>query len=154
LHTIRRILTNTNLISGYSIQLQSMISSEFLTGITASELSIGRVQKRVQTCNDHYQCFSTAADNLLPKRLIDVNTTWQGNANGVRLTQQINGQRGKYVCLSHCWGSVPIHCSTKKETLADALEFIRFEALPKSFRGAIILTSDLEYSTHGLILSA
>lgn len=125
------------------MQLQRMTSSEFLTGNTASDVSIDRAREWVQACNKHHKCFPTGVASLLPKRLIDVTNIWQGTALGVKLTQHTNGQRGKYVCLSHCWGSIPIHCSTKTKTLADALNFIKFETLPKNFQDAITLTREL-----------
>jgi len=140
---IRRILSSINLNSGYRVQLQCMVSSEFLTGNTASDLSTNKAREWVQACNKHHKCFPMDVASLLPKRLIDVTNIWQGTTLGVKLIQQTNGQRGKYVCLSHCWGSTPIHCSTKTKTLADALNFIKFETLPKNFQDAIILTRNL-----------
>lgn len=120
-----------------------MISSEFLTGDTASDVSIDRAREWVQACNKHHKCFPTGVPSLVPKRLIDVTSIWQDATVGVKLTEQINGQTGKYVCLSHCWGSIPIHCSTTEKTLAGALNFIKFETLPKNFQDAITLTRKL-----------
>jgi hypothetical protein len=120
-----------------------MCSSEFLCGNSASDESINRAREWVRACNNYHKCYSIDNTTYLPKRLIDVSEIWRGATSGVKLTQPTSQQSGSYVCLSHCWGSVPIRCCTTNESLAGAMNFLHFEDLPKNFQDAITLTRKL-----------
>jgi hypothetical protein len=120
-----------------------MSSSEFLCGDSASDESIDRAREWVRACDKYHKCYSINNATYLPKRLIDVSEIWRSVTPGVKLAQPTSQQSGSYVCLSHCWGSVPIRCCTTNESLAEAMNFLQFEDLPKNFQDAIILTRKL-----------
>src|ERR1700761_1950673 len=120
-----------------------MKPSKFLPGCTASDISIERAREWVQTCDKCHECYSRETATCLPKRLIDVTEIWNGITPGVKLMEPIKLTRDKYMCLSHCWGSVPIQCCTTKKNIQNALGFIKLDNLPKNFQDAIILTRAL-----------
>jgi hypothetical protein len=82
---------------------------------------------------------NVAESPLLPSRIIDVGDTVDGYL--VRL-QEVEGkekQYGKYIALSHCWGT-GVHFMTTRESLAASKIGINYEKLPKSFHDAITIT--------------
>jgi len=75
----------------------------------------------------------------LPTRVLDVE-------NGVRLIET-NGEHGKYISLSHCWGNERdnFESKTKRDNLNSHKIGISFKKLPKTFRDAISFTRSLDY---------
>jgi len=70
---------------------------------------------------------------LLPRRVLDL-------SNGqIRLVETVEGQRGHYVALSHCWGKKQL-LTTTRATIDDHMKGIPFERLPKTFQDAIVIT--------------
>ncbi|KAL1387616.1 heterokaryon incompatibility protein-domain-containing protein, partial [Phyllosticta capitalensis] len=58
----------------------------------------------------------------------------------VRLIETSIGQRGRYICLSHCWGDPKYHprpLETNYESLKRHREEIPWESLPKTFQDAV-----------------
>ncbi|KAF2272450.1 HET-domain-containing protein [Westerdykella ornata] len=113
-----------------------------LPGDSASDLSVVQVQRWLRRCSAaHRKCGSVDLDVPLPTRLIDV-------GSGLRLVET-KGMRGRYVCLSHCWGdhtSTSAHQAfkTTRKNLDANLEKIEFTSLPKTYREAITFTRKLE----------
>ncbi|KAF4632575.1 hypothetical protein G7Y89_g5552 [Cudoniella acicularis] len=62
----------------------------------------------------------------------------------VRLPET-KGMRGRYICLSHCWGGFQPACITKRATLASNLAGIAWDALPMTFQHAVTTTSRLGF---------
>jgi hypothetical protein len=88
----------------------------------------------VNQCNQHSGC--TAELPLLPARLVDVGDEYVGCHVNL---QEMQGGRGKYVSLSHCWGQATQFTSTKA-SLASNKNNIDYSQLPKSFKDAITIT--------------
>jgi hypothetical protein len=88
----------------------------------------------VKECNEHPTC--TAGLPSLPARVIDVGD--ESNGYFVKLCE-MEGETGKYICLSHCWGKVN-HFTTTKASFATHTTNINYNELPKSFRDAIVIT--------------
>ncbi|USW48935.1 Putative UBA-like superfamily, heterokaryon incompatibility, Ubiquitin-associated [Septoria linicola] len=98
------------------------------------------------------QCFSShpncprIKDQEFPTRLVDV-----GLASDKLLARLVesgqNGQpgEGRYLALSHCWGSLRPTVVTNLQNLDQHLQQIPFELLSKNFRDAIIVTRELGY---------
>jgi hypothetical protein len=78
----------------------------------------------------------------LPTRTLDVGTT---NRPLLRLYTPSHVEAVRYLALSHRWGDQVIHkafCTTNA-TVADMHRSIAIEALPRTFRDAIIITRAL-----------
>jgi hypothetical protein len=120
-----------------------MPRSDFLAGNTNSAISMGRLSRWIDTCNENHRICLPEANTLLPKRVIDVTEVWEDGIPGVKLVQPTTDQFGNYICLSHCWGREPIKCRTTKDTLTRSMHFMKFEEFPKSFRDAISITRAL-----------
>ena len=76
----------------------------------------------------------------LPTRLIDVKDP-SLDANKVRLAE-VQGQRGSYLALSHCWGTGRGLTTTKK-TLGRRKAGINLRDLPQTFEDAVYITREL-----------
>ena len=75
----------------------------------------------------------------LPTRLIDVG---EDGDRAVRLWETSPCDTGKWIALSHQWGSEP-HFSTYRSNIQNHLSGIEINALPATFRDAIIVTRGL-----------
>jgi hypothetical protein len=89
---------------------------------------------RVKQCNEHPTC--SAELPPLPARVIDVGDEVNGYC--VKLSE-MEGETGRYICLSHCWGKVD-QFTTTKASFATHKTNINYNHLPKSFRDAIVIT--------------
>ncbi|KAF2624608.1 hypothetical protein BU25DRAFT_156221 [Macroventuria anomochaeta] len=94
----------------------------------------------------HEECRTNHSDDkpsFRPKQLIDVND------NGIRLVTtsiKVEVPMLDYVALSHCWGPVPIIC-TSKENYHNYQSAIDPEKLSKIFKGAIHAARALSSNT-------
>ncbi|KAJ2988194.1 hypothetical protein NUW58_g4108 [Xylaria curta] len=73
----------------------------------------------------------------LPTRVVDI-----GPTNGTIKLIETNGAKGRYVCLSHCWGESQI-ITTTQSTLEQRKSSIAWDELSQTFRDAISLTRKL-----------
>ena len=105
------------------------------------------IRKWIQDCvRDHPLCHLESSGSLLstdqklPFRVIDVRTC--GRCNNPPRLLETDGQHGRYVALSHCWGGgIPI--MTTRDNLEEYKVAINFSALPQNFRDAIVVTRSL-----------
>jgi hypothetical protein len=91
----------------------------------------------IQRCQAEHNCHPYRDPELapLPKRLVDV-----GNNEGLPFVVNSGGKTGRYVTLSHCWGSVLIH-GTTKSNLDSRMHEIPSLELPKTFQDAVLITA-------------
>lgn len=93
-----------------------------------------------ECCSKHIRC-SAMADQELPTRLIDL-----GEPDGLQEPRLVitQGQYGKYIALSHCWGesNPPV---TNSESFSAYLNCIPFSSLPRTFRDAITIVRKLGF---------
>jgi hypothetical protein len=102
------------------------------------ELAVARLQAWITECgHDHPACKPPALNPVLPTRVLDVTASDRGVA-----LVTTKGQRGRYVALSHTWGSSPMLIATA-ESLEDLEAGIATAFLPKTFREAIVITKKL-----------
>jgi hypothetical protein len=100
------------------------------------EIALKAAQQWMQRCEYLHDCGSWDLQ-MLPTRLISVGT----GDEDVKLVIT-SGSRGKYACLSHCWGpNQPLR--TETHTLQKHLDRIQREDLPPTFCDAISLTRKL-----------
>ncbi|KAF1844818.1 HET-domain-containing protein [Cucurbitaria berberidis CBS 394.84] len=110
-----------------------------ISGYTGSEESFEAVIKWFKECikTHHTLCPTMATPSRLPLRVLDVSIP---GTQDVRLLQN-NNENGYYASLSHCWGSEkPLQTTLNPNTLTSHLQGIQWEALPKTFQEAVIVT--------------
>jgi hypothetical protein len=101
-----------------------------------SSKSIDIAKQWVQDClHMHPQC-SRADDMPLPTRVVDVGPESEAASPRLLVTR---GRSGKYVTLSHCWGT-SYRVTLTKNNLPKFEEAILLNKLPKTFQDAIQLT--------------
>jgi hypothetical protein len=104
---------------------------------TASDECANLVKKWISECENHDVCNS--AKPILPTRVLRVDYI-----SGCLRLVETNGQTGRYVALSHCWGRFPA-LTTTLDTLESRKRGIEFSQLGKTFQDAVILTRKLEF---------
>lgn len=96
----------------------------------------------------HPYCNGSGAGSLqpLPDRLVEISPIDEEGAQRVRLVETHNFQNKHvpYVCLSYCWGNTE-NPGTITSNIAQHLENITLDQLPKTIRDAILLCSKLEF---------
>jgi hypothetical protein len=90
-------------------------------------------------CESHPLCRDNRSDQYVPTRVLDLRT------NQPRICQraEISGYID-YTTLSHCWGTLPFSV-VKTDNLAEFLQQIPSNALPKTFQHAIEITRHLGF---------
>ena len=103
-----------------------------------SETAFRRLEAWIEDCSsNHPYCGKPADDPNLPTRVIDV----AASDRQVVLFES-RGARGKYVALSHTWGSFPRLTATR-QTFEDLKAGVAVSFLPKTFFDAIRITRRL-----------
>ncbi|KAF8962319.1 heterokaryon incompatibility protein-domain-containing protein, partial [Flammula alnicola] len=95
----------------------------------------------LQDCDENHRLCQTARTTdqqgeLLPRRVLDL------SGAQIRLIETTQGQRGRYVALSHCWGKEQL-LTTTQATIAERMCGIAVEQMPKTFQDAIAITRGL-----------
>ncbi|KAH9225021.1 heterokaryon incompatibility protein-domain-containing protein [Leptodontidium sp. 2 PMI_412] len=95
----------------------------------------------LKTCVDSHPACRSEALQALPTRVIDVGVA--GTRDPFLVESQ--GQSGKYVALSYCWGDPRFHnvLKTTADTYKKHLERIDFSAMPRTLQDAVTITRRL-----------
>ena len=109
---------------------------------TNSEAAIATIKGWISDCIINHcpseKGFCDSPDlPYLPSRVVEV-----GLANGIMKLIETNGAKGRYVCLSYCWGKGQI-ITTTRSTLEKRKSGIAWHDLSQTFRDAIWLTRRL-----------
>ncbi|RYP73886.1 hypothetical protein DL771_003328 [Monosporascus sp. 5C6A] len=86
----------------------------------------------------HDLCNSPESPHL-PTRVVDV-----GLDDGIVKLVESKGAKGRYICLSHCWGANQI-ITTERRTLQERKKGIPWKDLSRTFQDAILLTRTLGF---------
>ncbi|KAI1272980.1 HET domain-containing protein [Xylaria sp. FL0933] len=115
--------------------------SDRVSSQTDSKAAIATIKGWIAGCIvTHYppESFCDSPDLAsLPTRVVKV-----GLENEIVKLVETNGTKGRYVCLSHCWGSGQI-ITTTRSTLEQRKSGIAWRELSQTFRDAIWLTRRL-----------
>ncbi|KAN0104207.1 Heterokaryon incompatibility protein (HET) domain containing protein, partial [Hyaloscypha variabilis] len=111
-------------------------------GETASPASFQTLKRWLDICLQTHEHYGSGFDVPLPSRLLHIKNT--GGQHQVRLVQTL-GQRGQYMCLSHCWGHSQPRFMLKKYNIQSHYKSIFCESLPLTFQHAIIMTNQLGF---------
>ncbi|KAI0812918.1 HET-domain-containing protein [Xylaria sp. FL0064] len=85
----------------------------------------------IEDCTTHHQCGDVATPTALPARVVD--TALQGGP--IHLAEGAP-RKGRYACLSHCWGQErPL--MTTSQTLRNHMEELNWDCIPATFQDAI-----------------
>ena len=82
-------------------------------------------------------CSSSSETAKLPTRVLDLEVGLSQDC--IRLVN-MQGESGRYICLSHCWGKTRNKCLTTKASLEANEASIPVDQLPLSMQDAIIVT--------------
>ncbi|KAI1316132.1 heterokaryon incompatibility protein-domain-containing protein [Xylariaceae sp. FL0255] len=103
----------------------------------------------LQNCDDEHRCMRRDHESALPTRLINVNASQ--NAEDLRLYIPKQGEKHRYLALSHCWGQsgkgagLPPWC-TSIENFDSRQNGFKLVDLPETFRDAVHVTRELGIS--------
>jgi hypothetical protein len=111
---------------------------------SSSDTAFRRIQSWLHTCEHQHQSCRPSPSNSekaqLPSRVLDVGN--DAGSDTISLLET-NGQRGRYITLSHCWGGSHV-ITTTKSNLQDHKEGISLDKVPKTFRDAVLITRKLK----------
>ncbi|KAH8647683.1 hypothetical protein BX600DRAFT_518111 [Xylariales sp. PMI_506] len=95
-------------------------------------------------CDHNHKCRPAEDQVTLPTRVIDVRVT-QSNPSRLCLHESQDGERGRYLALSHPWGNEKEHprFCTYRRNLAERKAKIDLAELPATFRDAVLVTRAL-----------
>ncbi len=121
-----------------------------ISGDTSSDAAFRWFHDCLERCvREHTLCRTLYSDGQLPSRVLDlglpampgrVRRPLEANAD-VKLVES-HGARGRYVCLSYCWGGT-IDVQLTKDRYESYMRGIAWTALPQGYRDAIHLTRKL-----------
>jgi hypothetical protein len=128
-------------------------TSTSITGNTGSEESLIRASDWIHDCLSNHKilCSSFGLHNPLPTRVLDLGpyTGVAGEDDGNRRNDirllQTRSEEGRYICLSHCWGTgpVPLRTTRSPDTFTQYQQSIEFAALPRTFQEVVLFTRRL-----------
>ncbi|OTB03176.1 hypothetical protein M426DRAFT_12765 [Hypoxylon sp. CI-4A] len=104
-------------------------------------LGLGRAW--LQACLSAHDCCPKLQDRPLPSRLLHISKDMPDKLS-VKLVE-CNGKSGKYLTLSHCWGTRPILAKTIKSNYKAYLNDIPYDELPKTFQDAVYIAKELGF---------
>jgi len=108
-----------------------------VSGNTFLAASFNTARLWLEKCiSKHRRCNANAGpEQILPNRVIDVGAS--DSKGTVKLVETLDGQRGKYLCLSHCWGKEAKPFQTTSANLEQLKQVIQESELTKTFQDAI-----------------
>ncbi|KAH8656755.1 heterokaryon incompatibility protein-domain-containing protein [Ilyonectria robusta] len=146
------VLTNSNrgsvlylvAVIGFSAEREysSFIPSQKIGPDAAAEGPLELASGWLDDCVTNHQCCQPPT-GVLPSRVIDLNHL--DDLDMVCLVETDGSQKGRYIALSHCWGTnTSGHIKMTRDTLPDYVGGVAVESLPKTFQDAIKVTRRLD----------
>ncbi|KAF8855139.1 HET-domain-containing protein [Acephala macrosclerotiorum] len=127
------------LSTSYDNPLHSLFSEIPLSGDSSSEACFALAKGWLKSClRTHKACPKRQV--LLPRRTIDVGTTIEDPFLYISRPNEF----GHWVTLSHCWGAYHT-ITTTASSLAAHCKSLKLDALPETFRDAVLITRQLGY---------
>ncbi len=109
-----------------------------ISGKTSSAEAVEWAQMAYLACILFHDCQGRDKP-LLPTRILDVGR--RGGSQDIKL-HITRGERERYFCLSHCWGTAqPL--TTTRETLDEHRGNIPWSQLPRTFQEAVTFTREM-----------
>jgi hypothetical protein len=101
------------------------------------------VSQHRSNCRRHDELDDGSLEPLLPTRVVDISEQKSRFGSDQVRVHSTNGERGRYMCLSYCWGQADFLRSTSKNINAHE-KGIRLSKLPPVFQDFINLARALE----------
>jgi hypothetical protein len=98
-----------------------------------------KVRKWIELCDHNHARCAICSLTKLPTRILDVGNG--GNQEMVKL-YETQGDLGRYITLSHCWGNKQI-VTTTKATLPQLKSEVQWPQLSRTFQDAISIAREL-----------
>ncbi|TVY22392.1 hypothetical protein LHYA1_G008428 [Lachnellula hyalina] len=128
------------LLSSGNVNWTAIKPKSPLSGHPLSPTGMKWLGTRLDVCKKkHLSCQYHAKPNL-PKRTLSFRVSENGKAD-VKVVENIS-QPGRYIALSHCWGSSPL-CALDGKTISQFGISIPWSRLPKTFQDAILFSAKL-----------
>ncbi len=110
-----------------------------------SQVQTAILNEWLRSCDETHGCVSEGGINgndTLPTRLLDIGSSSEPI---LRLVDRDVVESGRYIALSHCWGSMIDHhrFCTFNENLEEFRDHIDYERLPNTFKDAVRITRAL-----------
>jgi heterokaryon incompatibility protein (HET) len=104
------------------------------------------VHRNIEECIESHDCCPSPTESPLPTRVLMIQKT--PNNPSVHLHVPTELERGRYACLSHCWGDgslghIPLRTTHQDNVLERFCANIPWEDLPRTFQDAIVVVLDL-----------
>lgn len=126
----------------YQFNILGLPSAKRLEAEFSSDKVFEKINSWISVCeknHTHTRCADTSA-TLLPHRVLCINGSPE--IPSLQLLETNGRVRGRYIALSHCWGSVECK-KTSTDNLKEHLHGLSFQELPKTFRDAIYCAQKL-----------
>jgi len=94
----------------------------------------------IQHCLAFHQRCANNTESPLPRRVLDLEVLLGAKDYSLPLLETDGVERGRYVCLSHCWGDSEYLAKTTSLTLERNKDNIPWDTLPRTFQDAIRFT--------------
>ncbi|KIW13281.1 hypothetical protein PV08_08469 [Exophiala spinifera] len=99
----------------------------------SSEACVKRIQFWLDNCQSVHGFCAESLESTLPRRVLEVDTL---------VLHETQGEKGKYIALSHCWGSGD-SLKTEKSSIGQRKQGIQWDELPQTFQDAITISKAL-----------
>lgn len=130
----------------FQIDLGSDWTTRLPARATANKAPLNLARNWLTMCAGSHTTCPRMKDQELPTRLIDVGPLdREPQPRLVHTGQDGHPSRGRYLALSHCWGTPNPEVVTKIRNLQYHLEHIPIASLAKNFQDAILVTRELGY---------
>ncbi|KAK0645594.1 heterokaryon incompatibility protein-domain-containing protein [Cercophora newfieldiana] len=97
-----------------------------------------KIRRRISRCDSLHQCYDgMLRQTALPTRVVDISG---GRAN-IHLREG-RGLHGRYICLSHCWGS-KLPLQTKSDNIQEHQRSMPWDAFPIVYKEVISISQHL-----------
>lgn len=103
-----------------------------------SETCFQKIREWAKLCEEshaHPDC-KRDASAVLPQRVIEISADGKDSGSVTLALRETNGQMGRYIALSHCWGTIPI-VTTNLANMEHMKQEINVESLPQTFKDAV-----------------
>ena len=120
--------------------LASMIPGRVRSTDASCRIAVDRARGWLRKCDESHCCAQQNA--VLPTRLLDIGESAKSAV--VKLLESVEGQNGRYIALSHCWGSSH-RIKTTNATIDAHKQGISLTSSPEDFSGCHLLRSPVRH---------
>lgn len=125
--------------------MESSSSGANVETCTLPPRSWAHIKEWIRTCNEsHSLCSAAIGTNSIwyPTRLLHINET-SGQVNIIITADVSMARGGRYMTLSHCWGTEQQPLRLLKTNMHELKKDIALHTLPKTFQDAILVAKKL-----------